>query len=177
MDRMRWKLYGKGDYFNFNFPIHLYQHFSRNCIRSNCISIYRRFQGLCILSIFSRQLDWRFHVSIFTVAAMNWLMNKQCLSHKWHMICLHGLNLSPVSERTITSLYLLPFSIASLTLRYYRTNFIVSWRMSYKRRKLLTVREHLGSPRFFVESVLPIFLVYAVVVFLCLSRTPCVLCA
>ena len=41
----------------------------------------------------------------------------------------------------------------------------VIWRVSYKRMELLTLRDYLGSPRFLVGSVLFIFVVLCVVLF------------
>jgi len=50
------------------------------------------------------------------------------------------------------------------------------WRVSNKRQELLILGEHLGSPLFFVRSVLLIFLVFSVVLlcFLCLCPVSCV---
>jgi hypothetical protein len=52
---------------------------------------------------------------------------------------------------------------------YGGVQYILTWRLSYKRQELLGLHEHLGSPLFLVGSVLLIFLVfwYVLFVFLC----------
>jgi hypothetical protein len=51
-------------------------------------------------------------------------------------------------------------------------SILVTVRVSYKRKELYFFREHLGSPQFLVESVLPIILVFSGFVF-CLFLVLC----
>jgi hypothetical protein len=45
----------------------------------------------------------------------------------------------------------------------------VPWRVSHKRKELITLRRRLGSPRFLVRSVLLIFLVFCLYIYLYFS--------
>ena len=53
---------------------------------------------------------------------------------------------------------------------------VVPWRVSYKKQELLTLREHLGLPPGFGGSVLFIFLVFCIDVFVLFVSVLCLVC-